>query len=76
MYKMSTPLTHFAADFDCNAYGSGTYDNSTCATAEPVGAPDTGVMGVIQNPFMIGGVLLVIVAVVLAIRTLRRPKKQ
>jgi hypothetical protein len=27
-----TILTHFAANYDCDAYGSGTYNNDNCAT--------------------------------------------
>lgn len=75
MKALPAPLATFAADYDCNTYGSGKYDTTHCASTSAVGAPDTGVMGVIGSPYLIGGVLLVAIAVVLAVRQLRAKKQ-
>ena len=60
-----------AASYDCTAYGSGNYNNTSCTTATDSGLVPTGENITVG---LIGGLLLVAIAVVMLIR-LRRSKK-
>jgi hypothetical protein len=37
-----SPLVQFAASYDCNAYGRGTYNNAECSTTTDPNAPQEG----------------------------------
>jgi len=71
-------LTHFAADYDCNAYGQGTYNNNACATqttdggttAPSGGLADTGYDVII--PIALGLALIIAGGILLAKRLKRR----
>lgn len=63
----------FAADYDCTAYGSGDYNNSTCATGTSGGLSDTGTNTI---PVLVGGVLLVAVAIAILVRLVIKKKRQ
>ena len=63
-----------AASYDCNTYGSGTYDNASCATATDTGNGGLVATGENMTAGLIGGVLLIALAIVLFVR-LRRSKK-
>jgi len=66
--------SYFAATYNCNAYGAGTYSSSqTCDTANSGGLANTGVDFWI--PLVLGAVLFVSGAVFL-VRSLIRRKKQ
>ena len=62
----------FAANYDCNAYGAGNYDAATCTTSSDSG----GLLPTGDNMAvgLVGGILLIVIAVVLFITT-RRSKK-
>lgn len=69
-----TPLTILAASYDCNAYGSGTYNTTNCETAtspNPTtgGLADTGYNVIIPVAF---GLALIIAAAILLIKQLKR----
>jgi hypothetical protein len=66
-------LKQFAADYDCNAYGSGDYNNSTCATSSGGGLSDTGTN---VMPALVGGVLLVTIALAIIVRMIVKKKRQ
>jgi hypothetical protein len=66
--------SYFAATYNCNAYGAGTYSNSqACGTASSGGLANTGVDFWI--PLVLGTVLFVS-GVVFLVRSLIRRKKQ
>jgi len=68
-------LTLFAADYDCNAYGQGTYNNNACATqtadsgAPTGGLADTGYDIIIPIAL---GLALIIAGGILLVKKLRR----
>lgn len=66
-------LKQFAADYDCSAYGSGDYNNSTCTTGNGGGLSDTGTNVL---PALGGGVLLVVIAVAIIVRMVIKKKRQ
>lgn len=61
-------LLYFGAttnDYDCGTYGSGGFNDNQCATnTSAPGTPDTGLGTVMQSPYFIGGVALILVAAV------------
>ena len=63
--------THFAADYNCAAYGAGSYNsNESCQTLTEGGAlADTGTNIVIG---VTGGVLLIAIAAVILFTTRRK----
>ena len=69
---MQSYWTQFAANYDCSAYGVGDYNSDACATTGTSGSlSDTGTAVL---PALIGGVLLVAVAVAILIRLVIKKK--
>lgn len=71
-------LVHFAANYDCNAYGAGTYNNDTCSTASATGSntgilPDTGYNIIIPVAFALA--LIIAAAILFFKKAMRRRKK-
>lgn len=66
--------TKFAVNYDCNAYGSGEYNNTTCSTASTSGGglSNTGEAFV---PALAGGVLLITVAAAVLVRLVYKKRK-
>ncbi|HEX6415959.1 MAG TPA: LPXTG cell wall anchor domain-containing protein [Candidatus Saccharimonadales bacterium] len=70
-------LTHFAADYDCNAYSQGTFNNNACATqsadggstAPSGGLADTGYDVIIPVAL---GLALVIAGGILLVKRMKR----
>ncbi len=71
--NMQSHWTLFAANYDCSAYGAGDYNSDTCAT--------TGTDGNLSNtgtavlPALVGGVLLVAVAIAILVRLIIKKKR-
>lgn len=57
--------TFAAADYNCGAYGAGSYDENNCQTT--AGSPDTGVGDIAGVPYFVLGGVLIAIAIVLAI---------
>lgn len=66
------PMYYFAADFDCDTYGAGTFNNSECQTT--AGSPDTGLGNALGTPYFIIGSVLLVVAIVLAVLMIRKKR--
>ena len=71
---MYTFYTNFAADYNCAAYGAGSYNsNESCQTLTNGGSlADTGTNVTIG---ITGGVLLIAVAVVILVKSRRKTSK-
>jgi hypothetical protein len=72
-------LTNFAANYDCNAYGAGTYNNTDCVTGAnggsvPGGLADTGYNIII--PAALGLALILAASILLIKRAARRKRHQ
>ncbi len=70
--KMQYYFNQFAANYDCSAYGIGSYNSASCTTSTDNG----GLLPTGENMAigLGGGALLVVVAVVLLIKTLRKKR--
>lgn len=72
-------IVHFAANYDCNAYGSGIYNNDDCstvATTEPVNTgflSNTGYNIII--PVALAIALIIAAAILFFKKAMRRRKK-
>jgi LPXTG-motif cell wall-anchored protein len=69
-------LVHFAASYDCNAYGAGTYNNDTCSTATGANTgilPDTGYNIIIPVAFALA--LIIAASILFFKKAMRRRKK-
>lgn len=64
-----------ASTYGCDTYGAGAYGENSCETTT-VGAPNTGFFG--QNEqtlYLVGGVLLIVIAIVTAFVLVKRRRK-
>lgn len=76
------PLVQFAASYDCNAYGRGTYNNSDCTTTTDPNAPpqdggllpDTGWNIII--PVTLALALILAASILFAKKLIRHHKSQ
>lgn len=76
---MNIVLQFSAATYNCNAYGTGTYSNSTCTTASgTVGGSDAlaGTGFDILIPISLGLALVIAGGILITKRLLRRKKSQ
>ncbi|MGB4761744.1 MAG: hypothetical protein WBP12_00105 [Candidatus Saccharimonas sp.] len=65
--------TQFAANYDCNAYGTGDYNNDICATTSTNGGlSNTGEAFI---PALAGGILLIVIAAAVLFRMLYKKRK-
>lgn len=72
-------FVNFAATYNCGAYGTGTYNESSCKTTTGTtggttsdgGLADTGMS--VYLP-LAGGIILIAIAAILLVRTLRRKR--
>lgn len=78
-FSTTQNLTLFAANYDCNTYGSGTYNNTNCSTGGESPAPnpngglaDTGYNIIIPVAL---GLALIIAGIILAVKRLARKKR-
>lgn len=66
--KSYTNLNLFAANYDCNTYGSGTYNNNDCATTTGGGSgggatnPDDGLAGTGFDVIMLAAFAFALIA--------------
>lgn len=81
----TTPLTLFAANYDCNAYGAGSYNNAECATTStgdggsPAENPSGGLADTGYNiiiPVALGLALIIAGAILLVKKLLRKKRAQ
>lgn len=72
MNTQSHPLYYFAAEFDCDTYGAGTYNSTDCQTT--AGSPDTGLGNSLGTPYFVIGTVLLIAAIVLAVLMVRKKR--
>lgn len=76
--NMQLYVNYFAATYSCGAYGAGNYQES-CTTAGAPGAPDTGFFSQSNISLfsgVIGGVLLIAVAVALMLKKKKTTKSR
>ena len=78
-FESSLTLYHFAAAYNCGAYGSGSYNESqncsTSTTSAPTTNSSSGLADTGQSIYLIAGIVLVLFAVALAITLALRRKK-
>lgn len=71
-------FTIFAADYDCNAYGAGTYNNTDCVTGTPGTSnpggslSDTGYNIILPVALALA---LILAAIILLVKRMRRHKQ-
>ena len=69
---MYTFYTKFAAEYNCGAYGAGTYDSQQVCGTDSGSLANTGTNVVVG---ITGGVLLIAVAIVILFTTRRKKNK-
>lgn len=77
---MTHYIQHFgaAADYNCGAYGAGTYQNSTCGASTGSGSPLDGLANTgydVLIPIFLGVALIVAGAILFAKRWLRKRRE-
>ena len=71
-------ISLFAATYDCGAYSSGSYNNSTCASASTGSTTGSGTSGLLTNTgfdlLLIATIAVTIVFIALLVRFWKKPK--